>query len=466
MLAISKKQVATAEADQQKTTQELEQLKLGDVSTEIEPAQAPDTRSPPGSSSAPLPPFSQGPSQAASPAGSAKSTNPFDRFMSKSMSPQATGGSHISSGKPSPFSQPSALPAAAAIGGAALAGTHATQDLEGSKPPPAHPSKDASDDPFAPSSQAAVQTSSDPFGGSTEPVAGNAPTFAASFDDNFEQSFTSPAPVTSPAGQPQGAFDDTAFDGFDKAATTSELQEAGAPTSKEGSSDKRFPPLEEPGSEVSSSRAAVEEKGDDSSGDEDDGPEDLDNPRSNTRTPQLPGAFTEEGRSSVPKTDPLPVVGTASATPVDHQASKGRPVSNDFDSDFVDLAPSTTSAPGVSQEDDKFGDDFNFDDFGSNDEHPIGKPQSQTAVSAASPQFDDAFGDDTFNPAASSAKPAHKNGDAFGSDFDDAFDASSAAASASAVPAVSPGLPSDPPAVQGKSKLKLQCCSLWGPGQN
>lgn len=517
MLAISKKQLATAEADEQKAKQELEEAKA-------EPPAEAFTASPePAARSLPT-------SNVASPAQ--KSTNPFDRFMhggSKPMSPQLTGTSSqkalspqatgVSSNKPSPFGQSAQLPlpgqgddsqGLSSFGGAAVglgvgaaaagaAGVVATQG-EPTKPSPdakpdslpqqpgATENQTAEEDPFAP----AGESKDDPF----ESTAGNA--IGSSFDDQFDNSFAEHTPANDGLAANAGAaaeqpsrFDD-AFSDFDKTGAAGAAPPALTQQQPEADTGaERFPPVET-GSAAAAPAAGGQKPGDsdaESSADEGEGPEDLDQPRSSAMTPHLPGAYADSAEVSQapsetglppPVTSDVPAPTSSSSTDahaVPAQSPSAPPAtsdlpppaaksaSSDFDNDFVDLAPSARGGGGPAQADDKFDDDFNMDDFGSDDkDDAFGVPATSSSAAGAhagsTSGFDDAFASDSFAPSApaptmavSSAEATeqqNKNGSAF-DEFDKAFEPPpSAPAPNPPPPAASPALATDSPDIQGE----------------
>lgn len=498
MLAISKKQLATAEGDHEKATKELESLSL-DPDASL-PAAIPQGAT---AAAAAMPlPVSQAPSQVTSPAGSVRSTNPFDKFMTaRPMSPQATGGSHNS--KKSPLGQAAALPGSetdnsvpstsgAAVAGAALAGTAGAAALgvgalgaHSSDAPPAAPDSEAqpataltgdktpenvaTEDPFAPVDSA--RHSDDPFatGSPSSTAAPQAQAFDSAFDDNFDNSFAPPAPAAEPQSaaaatmQPTSAGFDDAFAGFDRPTAPAQEPHDEAPTTDRGGPPDSF-----------MAQAADSDAGNESSADEDEGPEDLDGP-SRSKTPQMPGAFGSEMEDT--PSAPPPASSTSSAAAADVPTAPAptaatvagvspKDGSNDFDSDFVDLAPSSTTGQG----DDKFDDDdFNMDDFGgpsttrsagasTDDGFGLATSQPPQPRQASASGFDDAFGSDHFasSAATSSASAAgvpaittSNNGGSAFDDFEQSFEPAPTQAAA-APPVASPALPSDSPAVQGE----------------
>lgn len=515
MLAISKKQLATAEGDHEKSTRELEQLKLEPEASATAPAPA----TPEGLASAVPLPASHGPSQVASPAGSVRSTNPFDRFMTKPMSPQATGGSQMSAQRSlaehtpaahangSQVSLPSLATGAAvgavgagAVGAGLLATQHSEQQPAASEHQSAPPAAEreavtsaTEEDPFAPAGHG--ETSDDPFNTGSPSLPAAAPTAPApapnaAFDDDFDRSFASEPGAMAAISEPSaGAGFDDAFTDFDQGATTSAAPEAAAaPTTGVAAplplNDAAGVSTEPSGKEidapaepfvdhsavvtdaatapaVTAPPAASDKREEDaeSSADEDNGPEDLDAP-SRSKTPQMPGAFdaVEDSPNAAQSEPPSSVTPAAASqtSPAPGIVSAPAPAANDFDSDFVDLAPSSTTRTDAQNAEDNFDDDFNMDDFGSSPaatDDAFGVPSSSASKAPAPAAFDDAFGSDDFAPAAPisssfTAPPPIVTSSGHGG-FDDEFDSAFQPVSAQPAPAASPALADDSPAVQG-----------------
>ncbi|KAK4056084.1 hypothetical protein OIO90_002815 [Microbotryomycetes sp. JL221] len=242
LVAISKKQLATAESDKDKTEQELQSVeKSGGVLTTIDqqddvdsPFDFPATSStaasvaPALASTAPAAlaaslPLPNSPA-VTSPATSVRSTNPFDR-MNRNLSPQVTGADQqTTSSSNGGLSLPTAAAAAVGTGAVAAAsaaaagmagmfgmGSNKVKDepIEGDKSDEKTTSREPELDPFGvPVSQTSTDTVKAPT--MTTAGANDGPSaFDAAFDDGFGDDFASSNNVE---GVNAAAVDDKAFD--------------------------------------------------------------------------------------------------------------------------------------------------------------------------------------------------------------------------------------------------------------
>ncbi|PWY99364.1 hypothetical protein BCV70DRAFT_206986 [Testicularia cyperi] len=308
LVAISKKQLATAEAEQDKVAGEIEAVQRGEG---VEEAATSSTAAPlaPSSASGVTSPASHA-EAALSPAASVRSTNPFDRFgagatASPSQLDTPTG---ISTGT----ALAGGVGAGAILGGVAAAATHADhqqEDLDGSAvetdPFGASATDSAAhsnagfDDAFAVPGQPASTTAAAPaadfddnfgddFGSSAAPTsvvvdsATAVPAQDHGFDDAFgslddEKAVEAPAPsATNDAEVPDSkAQQDTSIDGpFGSSAAQSDFEVAAGAPGLDGAAA---------GAAASADDQDINEDEDDSSDDEDDGPEDVDGYRSPSR---------------------------------------------------------------------------------------------------------------------------------------------------------------------------------------
>mgnify|MGYP001563317799 FL=1 len=214
LVAISKKQLATAEAEKEKAAAAIleEQRELDEAKRELELApveQATDSPfdfpSAPVAAAFPLP--ISPPS--ASPAASVRSNNPFGRMgsISGAISPQPTG-THTSS--------PLTLPAVAAVAavGAGVVASNVFEDDEAKE----------EQDPFGfPTSASKEVEDKDPFGLPTGTTSPPTEAFDSAFADGFGDDFSS-APATSAIVAPSSAFDD-AFAELDESVPFAEQVE-------------------------------------------------------------------------------------------------------------------------------------------------------------------------------------------------------------------------------------------------
>ncbi|EPQ27245.1 uncharacterized protein PFL1_05168 [Pseudozyma flocculosa PF-1] len=233
LVAISKKQLGTAEADREKVQADIAAAERGEglaeeAATPAAVGNARDLASPRSIASPALPAES-----ALSPAASVRSTNPFDRFgpagagSSRPESPAMSMSQPAHSGLDAGTAALAGAGAGAALGGAAAVGMAATSSDGG---------KGKDDDPFAVQRSAGEQQASatgapggfdDAFGVPNDPATATATAPAAGaaahadFDDNFGDDFgASAAPAATTASgttipATTTAFDDAFGDNFD-----------------------------------------------------------------------------------------------------------------------------------------------------------------------------------------------------------------------------------------------------------
>ncbi|KAF6767037.1 Ubiquitin [Kalmanozyma brasiliensis GHG001] len=277
LVAISKKQLATAEGDQDKTASEIEAVQRGELGDEEVGA-------------AGLAPTSRGTAadSVVSPAASTRSYNPFDRFGAGAGSQPATPttGQHPSVGT----SLAAGAGAGAVLGGVVAAATHhddgsheTQQDTREADPfgvPDTEPQQGVSslgfDDAFAIPAESTATSASAP---------GHAPATSTDFDDNFGDDFGATAqavPASSAEPTVSGRHDASELAAAGGLGAGAGLLGAGALRTDEPSKQLESDPAasgpfgsDATAADMNRPDAADADEDEDSSDDEDDGPEEV-----------------------------------------------------------------------------------------------------------------------------------------------------------------------------------------------